>query len=55
MNYKIEFKSEAKKFLKKQPRNQQERIKKAIDKLPDGDIKRMMGIKNQGLYRLRVR
>lgn len=52
MKYKIELSKKAKKFIKSQPRNQQERILKAVSKLPDGDIKALAGSSNA--YRLRV-
>lgn len=39
MKYKIELNKKAQKFIKSQPRNQQERILKAVSKLPDGDVK----------------
>lgn len=52
MNYKIELTKKARKFIKSQPRNQQERILKAVYQLPQGDIKALSGIKNA--YRLRV-
>ena len=52
MNYKIEFRSKASKFLKKQNIEQQKRILKAIYKIPNGDIIRLVGC--EGLYRLRV-
>ena len=56
MSYKIEFKSDALKFLKKQSKNQQIRIMKCIGKLPSsGDIKNLVGIKDENLYRLRIR
>lgn len=55
IEYKIEFKSETLKFLKKLPTKTQTRLINAIKKLPNGDIKRLLGIKNQVLYRLRVR
>ena len=55
IEYKIEFKSEALKFLKKLPPKIQVRILNSIKKLPDGDIKRLVNIKNQILYRLRIR
>ena len=43
----------AMKFLAKQPKPQQERLLRAIYKLPtEGDIKTMTG--HDGLYRLRV-
>lgn len=50
---KIEFEKSAKKFIAKQPPEQQKRLIKAIRSLPDsGDIKKMKGYKS--LYRLRV-
>ena len=49
----IEIDKPALKFLAKQPKPQQERLLRAIYKLPnEGDIKRMAG--TDGLYRLRV-
>lgn len=41
MKYTIEFKSEALKFLYKQTKKQQIRIKQAIDNLPNGDVKKI--------------
>lgn len=55
MKYSIEFKSDSLKFLSKQPKKQQVRLKQAIEKLPNGDIKKMISLKNENLYRLRVR
>ena len=53
MSYKIVFEKPAVKFLQKQPKDQQERLLKAIRRLPEiGDIKAMQGHEN--LYRLRV-
>lgn len=53
MSYKIVIDKPALKFLHKQSKEQQERILKAVQKLPDiGDIKPMAGHMN--LYRLRV-
>ncbi len=52
MNYRIEIKTKARKFIAKQNPEQQIRILKAIYKIPDGDIKRLKG--QNGLYRLRV-
>jgi mRNA interferase RelE/StbE len=52
MNYRIEIKTKARKFIEKQNPEQQIRILKAIYKIPDGDIKRLKG--QNGLYRLRV-
>lgn len=50
---KIQIDKPAMKFLAKQPKQQQERLLKAIYKLPtEGDIKPMTGY--EGLYRLRV-
>ena len=49
----IEFEKSAKKFIAKQPPEQQKRLLKAINGLPEnGDIKKMQGYKS--LYRLRV-
>lgn len=53
MSYRVIIDKPAMKFLQKQPRQQQERLLKAIYQLPDvGDIKPMSGHDN--LYRLRV-
>ena len=50
---KIQIDKPAMKFLAKQPKPQQERLLRAIHKLPsEGDIKTMVG--HDGLYRLRV-
>ena len=50
---KIQIDKPAMKFLAKQPKPQQERLLRAIYKLPnEGDIKAMVGY--DGLYRLRV-
>lgn len=52
MTYKIIFEKAAVKFLRKQDRKTQERLLKAINKLPDGtDIKKLVG---SSLYRLRI-
>ena len=49
----IEFEKSAKKFIAKQPPEQQKRLLKAINGLPEnGDIKKMQGYKS--LYWLRV-
>ena len=49
----IRFEKAAKKFIEKQPPEQQKRLLKAINDLPEnGDIKKMKGHKS--LYRLRV-
>lgn len=51
--YTITFEKAATKFLKKQNRSTQERLLKAINKLPNGtDIKRLQGYDN--LYRTRI-
>ena len=51
--YKIIFAKAAEKFLKKQDKPTQERLLKAIYKLPEGtDIKRLQGYND--LYRVRV-
>lgn len=53
MSYRVIIDKPAMKFLQKQPRQQQERLLKAIYQLPDvGDIKPMSGHDN--LYRLRI-
>ena len=53
MKYKIELNKKAQKFIKSQPRNQQERILKAVSKLPDGDVKALSG--NSNAYYLYIR
>lgn len=52
MSYQIVIEKRAQKFIRKQPRPQQERLLRAISKLPDGDVKQLQG--NEGLFRLRV-
>lgn len=53
MKYTITLSKKAQKFIKAQQPKQQERILKAIAKLPaDGDIKALTGRENA--YRLRV-
>ncbi len=53
MNYEINIRKKAMKFIQKQDKNQQIRLLTAIYKLPsEGDIKKMQGEDN--LYRLRV-
>ncbi len=52
MKYRIEILKKPQKFIKAQPRNQQERLLKAIYRLPDGDIKPLAGY--QSVFRLRV-
>lgn len=55
MSYLIEFKTDALKFISKQPKNQQLRIMKAINSLPNGDIKKMISSKNEKIFRSRIR
>lgn len=55
MSYLIEFKSDALKFIHKQSKGQQLRIMSSINKLPLGDIKKLIGLKDENLYRLRIR
>lgn len=52
MKYRIELKKKPQKFIKSQPPKQQERLLKAISKLPDGDVKALSGFMD--VYRLRV-
>ena len=52
MIYKIKIRPKALKFIEKQDRYQRLRIYKAIYNLPNGDVKKMAGCKNE--YRLRV-
>lgn len=53
MIYKIKIRPKALKFIEKQDRIQRIRIYKAIYELPNGDVKKIAGAKNE--YRLRVR
>ena len=53
MIYKIIIRPKALKFIEKQDKIQRIRIYKAIYNLPDGDVKKMVGCKNE--YRLRIR
>lgn len=52
MIYEIKIRPKALKFIEKQDRSQRIRIYKAIYNLPNGDIKKMVGCKNE--YRLRI-
>lgn len=52
MKYEILIEKPALKYIKKQNKQEQERILKAIYKLPDGDTKPVQG--HKGFYRLRV-
>lgn len=51
MKYKIIIQKAAKKFILKQSRDTQERLLKAINKLPEGDTKKLTSANG---YRLRV-
>ncbi|MFA6939583.1 MAG: type II toxin-antitoxin system RelE/ParE family toxin [Clostridiaceae bacterium] len=51
-SYNIRLTKKAEKFIKKQDRDTQKRLIKAIVELPEGDIKKLKGIDE--LYRLRV-
>lgn len=51
MKYTIIYKKKALKFIQKQPKDQQERIIKAINNLPNGDI---VPVETTSAYRLRV-
>lgn len=53
MNYKIQIRPKALKFIEKQDKFQRLRIYKAIYNLPNGDVKKLVGYKND--YHLRVR
>lgn len=53
MIYKIKIRPKALKFIEKQDRLQKIRIYKAIYNLPNGDTKKLSGMKNE--YRLRIR
>ncbi len=55
MKYTVVIGHLASKFIRKLPRPEQERVLRAIHKLPEeGDIKRLQGPKDRGLLRLRV-
>ena len=53
MIYKIIIRPIALKFIEKQDKNERLRLYKAIYNLPNGDVKKMAGTKED--YRLRVR
>lgn len=53
MIYKIIIRPKALKFIETQDKIQKLRIYKAIYNLPNGDIRKLVGCKNE--YRLRVR
>ena len=48
----IEYEKEAAKHIQAQDKPTRQRLKIAIEKLPDGDVKKLQGYKND--YRLRV-
>lgn len=52
MTYKVKIRPKALKFIQKQDKTQRLRIYKAIYNLPKGDVKKMVGCKDE--YRLRV-
>lgn len=51
-NYNIKLTKKAEKFIKKQDKDTQKRLIRAIIELPEGDIKKLKGMDE--LYRLRV-
>lgn len=48
----IAYEKEAAKHIQEQDKPTRQRLRTAIEKLPDGDVKRLQGYKND--YRLRV-
>lgn len=52
MQYQIFIEKRAQKFIQKLPKQDKERLLKAVYSLPDGDIKHMQG--HSDYYRLRV-
>lgn len=48
----IRYEKEAAKHIQSQDKPTRQRLKSAIEKLPDGDVKKLQGYKND--YRLRV-
>lgn len=53
MKYRIDIKRKAEKFIRRLPRQDEERVLRAIYRLPDGeDVKKLKG--HEGLMRLRV-
>lgn len=48
----IEYKKKAVKYINSLDKSIKQRIKKAIEKLPDGDVRKLVGFENE--YRLRV-
>lgn len=53
MTYKIKIRAKALKFIEKQDKVQRLRIYKAIYNLPNGDVKKLAGYKDE--YRLLIR
>lgn len=53
MTYKIKIRPKALKFIEKQDKYQKLRIYQAIYNLPNGDVKKLAGCKND--FRLRIR
>lgn len=51
-NYNINLTKKAEKFIKKQDKDTQKRIIRAIIELPEGDVKKLKGMNE--LYRLRI-
>lgn len=51
-NYDIKLTKKAEKFIRKQDKDIQKRIIKAVSELPEGDIKRLKGMNE--IYRLRI-
>jgi mRNA interferase RelE/StbE len=51
MGYSVQYSKDAEKFLDKQPKQVRKRIMDAVDKLPNGEIKKLKGRKG---YRLVV-
>ena len=51
-NYNVKLTKKAEKYIKKQDKDTQKRLIKAIVELPEGDIKKLKGMDE--LYRLRV-
>lgn len=48
----IEYKKKAVKYINSSDKNTKQRLKKAIENIPFGDIKKLSGFENE--YRLRV-
>ncbi|EKQ54726.1 hypothetical protein [Clostridium sp. LS] len=51
-SYNVNLTKKAEKFIKKQDKDTQKRLIKAITELPEGDIKKLKGMNE--VYRLRV-